>query len=769
MDPILSKPYVIEDKKLSDRFMKACESVLLNPTTQPSEGPITLAALIAKEKKNLNLVFYKDDSSSNGDESVYICMIKSRDDSLLLELAKKYGFPRGLPIIFIEKSGEEQSKLLIGGFYPKFSNDDRSQDVEGKIFDGASKLEGTLKMSGYLAGVTAYRDSSGKIHVIFFSKNSCDYDSPYVQDIRDQIMAKPNVENLLKHIADNGIIVYGEMLSLNDQKHGYCYKRNAFIITAVSEMRIIDNGITKTGDFNFVRYFEPQEIDNFCSVFEMDRTPRFVIDEADIKKFVEELLQSRDFKSLSDIKKLVKKWIGGSVHHEDVIFGNILEGLILKIFYSDGTKDKILKFKFLMYVILTMLFRPLFTTNEKTGLKLVDENTVGNIERFLNSWCISDEGKTYWREIARAVIVAYRNNLVPEVSNIGHHITVSETIMSMSPEEITALAEQYNDHKGTICTMEEIQTLADGTYNVPYDGYKTCNFKIKKIYNPTGDKLSEGILYVVRGLPGSGKSDFAEALSKQIGCSVYEADKVFDALRFCGIAYTTDYLGCSHFICQRNSENDLKKGESVIVSNTSISQKEINVYLAMAKRNCTPLVLIEVSGNFKSVHTIPEKTMNGMIDNLSKNPFEKITEKTISVSGMYPKYTGNTQIRCVVGNNYHITLYFGKDASVWDDFLGEKVTVSYGNVYTLTTDGGKLSCVEVTLGNLSEGFPSTKSNLHVTLECTGIFKPFQSNDLLIGNLVATQENETLEVIPYTLEGKFPLSSTGMIMRFTTSH
>jgi predicted kinase len=759
MDTILSKPLANADKDVTARFMKVAEKVLLDTTN--------LAALLARYK-DIRITCYKDESSSNSEETVYIFMIKSSNDSLLIELAEKYGFPRGFPIIYIANKDEEQSKLVIGGFYPKFSNDDRSQDIEGKIFDGAFKLEGTLKMSGFLAGFTAYRDSSGKVHAIFFSKNSCDYDSPYVQDIRDQIMAKPNADKLLEYIADHGIIVYGEMLSLNDQKHGYPYKRNAFIITAVCNMRIIDNGITKTGDYNFVRYFEAQEIDEFCSRFELDRTPRFVIDEADIKKFVEDLLQNRDFKSLSDIKKLVTKWIGGSVHHEDVIFGNILEGLILKICYSDGTKDQIIKFKFVRYVILTMLFRSLFTNNEKTGLKSVDDNTVGNIERFLNSWCISNEGKTYWREIARAVIIAYRNKLVPEVSNIGHHITVSETIMSMSPMEITALAEQYTDHKGTNCTMEEIPTLADGTYNVT-SGQKQSTCGIKKIYDPTGDKLSKGTLYVFRGLPGAGKSDFAEALSEIIGCSVHEADQVFDALRAdCGTGYNPDYLGCAHFICQRRCEKDLKGGKSAIVSNTSISQKDINVYLAMAKRNCTPLVLIEVSGNFKSVHTIPERIMSGMIDNLSKNPFEKITEKTISLSGTYPKYTGNTQIRCVVGN-FHITLYFGKDASVWDSFLGEKVAVSYGNVYTLITDGGKLSCVEVTLGNLPEGFPSTKSNLHVTLECTGIYKPVQSNDLLIGKLAATQENETLEVIPYTLGGNFPLSTTGMILRFTTSH
>lgn len=51
MAPILSKPsVVIVDKELSGRFMKACESVLLKPTKQFSNDPITLVALLAKEK-----------------------------------------------------------------------------------------------------------------------------------------------------------------------------------------------------------------------------------------------------------------------------------------------------------------------------------------------------------------------------------------------------------------------------------------------------------------------------------------------------------------------------------------------------------------------------------------------------------------------------------------------------------------------------------------------------------------------------------------------
>ena len=126
-------------------------------------------------------------------------------------------------------------------------------------------------------------------------------------------------------------------------------------------------------------------------------------------------------------------------------------------------------------------------------------------------------------------------------------------------------------------------------------------------------------LIILRGLPGAGKSSFANMIW-QSGV-IFEADKyfineegeyVFDAFK----------LHKAHEWCiasieaamQRNKESEGKYFPEIVVSNTTTTQKEIQPYLDLAKAydyNVVSLIVENRHGN-NSVHGVAEETMDKM-------------------------------------------------------------------------------------------------------------------------------------------------------------
>ena len=58
-------------------------------------------------------------------------MIKGKNDFLLVKLGKKYGFPRGFPILWVPRT----NRIVTYGFYPKFENDEilKKQRADDKV------------------------------------------------------------------------------------------------------------------------------------------------------------------------------------------------------------------------------------------------------------------------------------------------------------------------------------------------------------------------------------------------------------------------------------------------------------------------------------------------------------------------------------------------------------------------------------------------------------------------------------------------------------
>lgn len=119
-------------------------------------------------------------------------------------------------------------------------------------------------------------------------------------------------------------------------------------------------------------------------------------------------------------------------------------------------------------------------------------------------------------------------------------------------------------------------------------------------------------LYIVRGLPGSGKSTFVESLfSADLIVGYYEADMwMYDYDEVGGYVYNwhPSKLPNAHNECQESVENCLRQGFSVAVSNVSSTEKEVQVYTDMAQKYNARVVslIIENRHGGKNSHGVAD-------------------------------------------------------------------------------------------------------------------------------------------------------------------
>jgi predicted kinase len=128
----------------------------------------------------------------------------------------------------------------------------------------------------------------------------------------------------------------------------------------------------------------------------------------------------------------------------------------------------------------------------------------------------------------------------------------------------------------------------------------------------------KGVLFVVRGLPGSGKTTAAEFLAGET-CPVISADDFFYQD---GGVYKFDMnkLGAAHANCKSRVEGEmLKSSPKIFVANTFTTESEINTYKKLADNHGYMFVsmIIENRHGNVSVHNVPEATMVKMKDRFS--------------------------------------------------------------------------------------------------------------------------------------------------------
>lgn len=119
------------------------------------------------------------------------------------------------------------------------------------------------------------------------------------------------------------------------------------------------------------------------------------------------------------------------------------------------------------------------------------------------------------------------------------------------------------------------------------------------------------ILYIIRGIPGSGKTTFAKTISPL----VFSADYYFINSTTGVYEFNPKKISNAHFICKQQVEQSMHFGlHSIAVANTFTQLKEFQGYQELAGNyNYKTFVLtIENYHGSSSVHNVPEATINNM-------------------------------------------------------------------------------------------------------------------------------------------------------------
>lgn len=120
----------------------------------------------------------------------------------------------------------------------------------------------------------------------------------------------------------------------------------------------------------------------------------------------------------------------------------------------------------------------------------------------------------------------------------------------------------------------------------------------------------EKVLIIVRGLPGSGKSTFAELLGNVQICTADDYFMTSGAYQF-----KQEDLGAAHLKCQQKCENLMKANTPrIAVANTATTSREIAPYTGLAEKYGYKVfsVVVENRHGGSNVHNVPPETIEKM-------------------------------------------------------------------------------------------------------------------------------------------------------------
>jgi predicted kinase len=120
-------------------------------------------------------------------------------------------------------------------------------------------------------------------------------------------------------------------------------------------------------------------------------------------------------------------------------------------------------------------------------------------------------------------------------------------------------------------------------------------------------------LYIIRGLPGSGKSTFAKELVPEY--LICEADKYFMSEN--GYNFDKHKIKEAHIWCQQKVENLMQESffhPKIAVSNTFTREWEMKPYFDLAEKYGYSVfcIIVQNTHGKKSIHDVPEPTITRM-------------------------------------------------------------------------------------------------------------------------------------------------------------
>jgi hypothetical protein len=126
--------------------------------------------------------------------------------------------------------------------------------------------------------------------------------------------------------------------------------------------------------------------------------------------------------------------------------------------------------------------------------------------------------------------------------------------------------------------------------------------------HPAGTLLSPTTcsrLFLIRGVPGSGKTTYAKTLGIE---DHYEADMWFDA----NGGYDPTKIKLAHEWCQNKAIDAMQSGRDVVVSNTFTRLWEMKPYKDAANKLDVEVIEEVMTGEWPNVHGVPADKVRQM-------------------------------------------------------------------------------------------------------------------------------------------------------------
>lgn len=121
-------------------------------------------------------------------------------------------------------------------------------------------------------------------------------------------------------------------------------------------------------------------------------------------------------------------------------------------------------------------------------------------------------------------------------------------------------------------------------------------------------------LTIIRGLPGSGKSTYAQKMVEKDSELLHlEADTFFNRITTHEYDFDIRLIEAAHSWCYGNTVRFLREGYDVVVSNTFTRLWELDKYLSLpAIIDGLELELVEMRTQFENIHNVPADVLKNM-------------------------------------------------------------------------------------------------------------------------------------------------------------
>jgi len=394
---------------------------------------------------------------------IRLLMINGQSDGDLIELGRKFSFPRGCPVLW--KEGEY---IDFRGFYPKFDNDSKSQgEFQYGLLDGAMSLYFFKKWSGFLLHVIAFKAGDGYHWTVCSKKSASTRADAAERGMKDYIaMGRAIMERILsdsviKELADAHLYMGGEAMAREDDFHGYITRggEDTVVITCVGEGTFgrCDGGGDSFGG-SLVSYRPSNEVLDFCRAHSLpcDTSIEARGSSEGLKRFVRAILEDRDGLRNGDFDRAVDRFTQrdeglvtrkkGTIDHARVV-GDVLEGFVFNIVYADGGR-KTVKVKLPHYTWRTFFLRPVIASSRDDPDRFagfVSEATRHRMARVAGIWMVSESGKARFTLMMKAAAVLLKEGQLGDEPSL--HVRVADEVTRIADADmarITALANDFD-------------------------------------------------------------------------------------------------------------------------------------------------------------------------------------------------------------------------------------------------------------------------------------------------------------------------------------